>query len=185
MFGPLADDRDPARAEYAGIVQTLLKATNGPVEPDENLSAYLEVLFTPAWSQLVSAQTAIVCADVSAPRDPEVYWRDIQAHRTSEPHFASLTRMLSPCAFWPTRPQEPPTEIANHERALIVGADGDPRVLYAGAAQLQKRLPAARLITLTNARKHGIFGEYGNTCVDDKVVAYLISGNLPATDQVC
>lgn len=185
LFGPLADDRDPARAEYTGVVQTLLKATTGPVEPDENLGAFLDAFLTPAVSQPVSAQTAIICGDVAAPRDPEVYWRDIQTHRASEPHFGSLTQMLSPCAFWPVQPREAPTRIANRERALLVAADGDPRTIYTGATALHQRLTGSRLITLTNARKHGIFGEYGNNCVDDKVVTYLISGKLPGTDQTC
>ncbi|MGW1339651.1 alpha/beta hydrolase [Kribbella sp. NPDC002412] len=185
LFGPLADDRDPARATYAEFVQTLLKATNGPVEPGEKLGGFLELLLTPAFSQLVSAQIAIPCGDRAVSRDPQTYWRDIQKHRRDEPYFGSLTRMISPCAFWPVRPQEPPTRIANQEPALIVAADGDPRAIYANAAQLQKGLTKARLLTLKNARKHGIFGEYGNDCVDNRVVSYLITGRLPATDQTC
>jgi pimeloyl-ACP methyl ester carboxylesterase len=185
LFGPLADDRDPARATYTSFVQTLLKATNGPVEPGPELGGFLEMLLTPAFSQLISGQTAIVCGDTAVPRDPQVYWRDIQQHRRAEPYFASLTRMISPCAFWPVRPQEPPTEIANREPALIVAADGDPRAVYANAAKLQQDLTGARLLTLKNARKHGIFGEYGNNCVDDRVISYLLSGRLPATDQTC
>lgn len=185
LFGPLADDRDPARALYTSFVQTLLKATNGPVEPGAELGGFLDALLTPALSQLVSGMTAIACGDRAVPRDPQVYWRDIQKHRREEPHFAALTRMISPCAFWPVQPQEPPTKIANQEPALIVAADGDPRAIYANAAQLQKGLTKTRLLTLKNARKHGIFGEYGNDCVDDRVVSYLLSGRLPATDQTC
>jgi pimeloyl-ACP methyl ester carboxylesterase len=185
LFGPLADDRDPARAVYATFVQTLLKATNGPVEPGPELGGFLDALLTPALSPLVSGMTAIACGDRSVPRDPQVYWRDIQKHLRDEPHFASLTRMVSPCAFWPVEPQEPLTRIANAEPALIVAADGDPRAIYANAAQLQKGLTEARLLTLRNARKHGIFGEYGNDCVDNRVVSYLMSGQLPTTDLAC
>ncbi|TCO26286.1 TAP-like protein [Kribbella steppae] len=185
LFGPLADDRDPARAVYTGFVQTLLKATNGPVEPGPELGGFLDGLLTPALSQQVSGMTAIACGDRAVPRDPHVYWRDIQQHRREEPYFGSLTRMLSPCAFWPVRPQEPLTRIANAQPALIVAADGDPRAIYANAAQLQKGLTKARLLTLQNARKHGIFGEYGNDCVDNRVVSYLVSGRLPATDLTC
>jgi pimeloyl-ACP methyl ester carboxylesterase len=185
LFGPLADDRDQARAVYTGFVQTLLKATNGPVEPGADLGGFLDALLSPALSQLVSGLTAITCGDRAVPHDPQVYWRDIQQHRRDEPYVGSLTRMVSPCAFWPVQPQEPPTRIANAEPALIVAADGDPRAIYANAAQLQKGLTEARLLTLKNARKHGIFGEYGNDCVDNRVVSYLVSGRLPATDLTC
>lgn len=184
LFGPLADDRDAARATYAGFVRTLFDATYGPVEPGEELGGFLDSVLTPASSQLASAQIAILCGDRAVPRDPQVYWRDIQAHRRTEPHFASLTRMISPCASWPVRPQEPPTRIGNPERALIVAADGDPRAIYPYAVALRKDLPSARMITVRNARKHGIFGEYGNDCADTKVIAYLLSGQLPA-DQTC
>lgn len=184
LFGPLADDRDAARATYAGIMRTLLDATYGPVEPGPELGGFLEGLLTPASSQLASAQIAIICGDRAVPRDRQVYWRDIQTHRRAEPHFASLTRMISPCAYWPVQPQESPTQIANPERALIVAVDGDPRTIYTYAAALQKHLPNARLLTLKNARKHGIFGEYGSDCVDNTVISYLITGRLPA-DKTC
>ncbi|MDX3005483.1 alpha/beta hydrolase [Kribbella solani] len=185
LFGPLADDRDAARATYAGFVRTMLRATYGPVEPSAEFSGLLAGLLTPAASQLSSAQIAIVCGDRAVPRDPAAYWRDIQAHRRTEPHFASLARSISPCAFWPVRPREAPTRIANAEPALIVAADGDPRAVYPNAAALQRKLTGARLITLRDARKHGIFGEYGNGCVDGKVIRYLLSDRLPAVDQTC
>ncbi|GAB2655818.1 alpha/beta hydrolase [Kribbella swartbergensis] len=185
LFGPLADDRDPARAVYTTFVRTLLKATSGPVEPGAELGEFLDALLTPALSPLVSGMTAITCGDRAVPRDQQVYWRDIQQHRRDEPYFGSLTRMVSPCAFWPVEPQEPPTRIANAEPALIVAADGDPRSVYANAAQLRKGLTAARLLTLENARKHGIFGEYGNDCVDKAVISYLLSGHLPGVDLTC
>jgi hypothetical protein len=82
------------------------------------------------------------------------------------------------------QPQEPPTRIANSEPALIVAADGDPRTIYSYATALQKHLPNARMVTLKGARKHGIFGEYGSTCVDDKVITYLLTARLPA-NQSC
>ncbi|NIK61723.1 alpha/beta hydrolase [Kribbella shirazensis] len=184
LMVPLADDRDAARATYAGFVRTLLAATYGSVEPGPELGGLLDALLTPASSQLTSGQIAIVCGDRAVPRDRQVYWRDIQAHRRTEPHFASLTRMISPCAYWPVRPQEPPTQVANAEPALIVAADGDPRTIYPNAAALRQHLTAARLITVRNARKHGIFGEYGNDCADRTVIAYLLDGQLPA-DQTC
>lgn len=184
LFGPLADDRDAARATYAEIVRTLLDATFGPVGPGPELGGFLEGLLTPASSQPASAQIAIICGDRAVPRDPQVYWRDIQSHRRTEPHFASLTRMISPCAYWPVQPQEAPTRIASPERALIVAADGDPRTIYSYATALRKHLPNARMVTLRGARKHGIFGEYGNTCVDNTVISYLLTNRLPA-DQTC
>ncbi|GAB3931393.1 alpha/beta hydrolase [Kribbella albertanoniae] len=185
LFVSINDDRETPRADAAVLVQSLVKAIDGPVEPRADLGELLDVILSPTMSQTISAQTAIVCGDRAAPRDPQVYWRDIQTHRSREPHYAPLTRSISPCAFWPVQPQEAPTKIANSEHALIVAAEYDPRTLYANAATLRKSISNSRVLTVQNARKHGIFGEYGNTCADQKVTSYLISGNLPAMDESC
>ncbi|TDD57999.1 alpha/beta fold hydrolase [Kribbella antibiotica] len=185
FWASLNDDRDAGRADAAAIIQLLRKAVDGPVEPDENLGGFLDAVLAPAMSQPISAQTAIACGDRTAPSDPKVYWRDIQAHRASEPHFGTLTRGISPCAFWPVQPQEAPTKLANSERALIVAGEYDPRTLHENAAVLQQGIRGARVLTVAGARKHGIFGEYDNACANQKVVSYLFSGNLPAGDQTC
>ncbi|MFK4088086.1 alpha/beta fold hydrolase [Kribbella sp. NPDC020789] len=185
LFVALNDDRDPARGDAAVLVQTLVKALDGPVEPRADIAELLDLILSPAMSQTISAQTAIICGDRVAPRDPQLYWRDIQAHRADEPHFGLLTRNISPCAFWPVQPQEAPTRIANAERALIVGGEYDPRTLHENAAILRQAISGSRTLTVANARKHGIFGEYGNACADEKVVTYLFSGTLPSTDEVC
>ncbi|TWD80527.1 alpha/beta hydrolase family protein [Kribbella amoyensis] len=185
LFASLGDDRDPARAHLAGTVRTLLAATRGPVEAGEELAGLLALLLTPALSQMVSGQLAIACADRAVSRDLRTYWRDIQRHRQDEPVFGSLTRAPSPCAFWPTAPKEQPTRVDTKVPALIVAADGDPRTPYANAAQLQRALRGSSVLTVTDARKHGLFGEYGNDCVDSSVVAYLASGDLPARPVVC
>ncbi|MBQ1022199.1 alpha/beta hydrolase [Micromonospora sp. D93] len=41
------------------------------------------------------------------------------------------------------------------------------------------------MLTLRDARIHGVFGNYGNVCVDDAVVTYLADGKLPARDLDC
>jgi hypothetical protein len=53
------------------------------------------------------------------------------------------------------------------------------------AKALHASLTGSRLVTLRNARTHGVFGEYGNECVDRKVISYLGSGVLPADDSSC
>lgn len=45
-------------------------------------------------------QSAIICGDVSAPRDPELYWRDIERGRAAHPLFGPLADNINLCAFW-------------------------------------------------------------------------------------
>jgi TAP-like protein len=40
------------------------------------------------------------------------------------------------------------------------------------------------MVTL-EARTHGVYGLYGNACVDRQVESYLLSGRLPAVDVTC
>ncbi|GAA0939790.1 hypothetical protein GCM10009550_08560 [Actinocorallia libanotica] len=54
----------------------------------------------------------------------------------------------------------------------------------AGAQALHARWPSSRLITL-DASTHGVFGYYGNTCVDSSIIDYLRTGTLPAADRTC
>jgi hypothetical protein len=130
-------------------------------------------------------QAAILCGDVPVRRDAGHYWRDIRQHQTAEPRFGELTRAISPCAFWPQQPRERPTVVRNSVPALIVQSTGDNRTIYRHGQAMHRALTGSRMITLHDARIHGVFGNYGNVCVDDAVVAYLADGQLPARDLDC
>jgi pimeloyl-ACP methyl ester carboxylesterase len=185
LFAGLYDDRDEPSGELAAQVRVLREAAAGrPATPTPGLAEALRFTLTGEESHYGSAQTAIICGDRAAPRDPMVYWRDIQAHRASGPLFEPFTRNLHACAFWPTRPSEPPTRIDNGLPALIVQATGDPATLYQYAQAMHRALTGSRMLTL-DVRRHGVYAEYGNSCIDDRVNAYLASGALPATDGTC
>ncbi|MFJ1566414.1 alpha/beta hydrolase [Streptomyces erythrochromogenes] len=54
---------------------------------------------------------------------------------------------------------------------------GDPRTTYRSGVGLHELLPSSKLITLENANRHGLHGEYGNACVDDEVNDYWPPGS--------
>ncbi|MGK5639520.1 alpha/beta hydrolase [Streptomyces sp. URMC 126] len=186
LFGALADDRDPARAALADSVAALRQAARGrAVEAPEGLAESLAATMTDAESASASAQAAILCGDIPAPRDPETYRRAVEDSRAAHPLFGPLAHNTNPCAFWPRPPREQPTRVTNDARALIVAATGDPRTTYDSSRHLHGLLPSSRLLTVEGAEHHGLFGEYGNACVDGRVNAYLATGRLPASDGVC
>jgi pimeloyl-ACP methyl ester carboxylesterase len=186
LFGGLYDDRDEASGELASAVGVLRDAAAGkPVTPTPMLAEELQFVLTGDESRYGSVQSAIICGDRAVPRDPQVYWRDIQAHRASGPLFEPFTRNLIPCAFWPNRPSEPLTRVDNGVPALIVQSTGDPATLYQHARAMHRALTGSRLLTLAGARIHAVYANYGNPCVDDRVNAYLASGALPGTDGTC
>lgn len=128
--------------------------------------------------------TAIVCGDVAERRGADSYWRAVEKSRERFPLAGPVANNITPCEFW-DRPVEAPTVLDNDVPALLVAATGDPRTVYAGAEAMREQWPSSRLLTVEGARQHGLYGEYGNTCVDRRVNAYLRTGRLPARDVTC
>ncbi|GAA3019206.1 alpha/beta hydrolase [Streptomyces lactacystinicus] len=185
VFMNLAGDSDADRAGLAELVATLAEAASGrPVTPSDGITAMLRFLFTPQGSQAGSISQAILCADGTAPRDPEDYWRRIERDRARYPLSGPLLDNISPCAFLDP-PREAPTEVRRDAPALILSATGDPRTPYRDGVALHGLLPGSRLLTLRGADQHGLYGTYGNACVDDAVNAYLAGGRLPEADLTC
>ncbi|WP_344934417.1 alpha/beta fold hydrolase [Actinoplanes nipponensis] len=184
LTAPLTDDTE--NEELAEVVGVLTRAAGGvPVQPTEEMSATLASLLRGAGSATHTAQTAILCGDAAVPRDPEVYWRDIQRHRAASPLFEPLARTITPCAFWPRPPAVRPVAVHNGVPALIVQAEKDVNSQLPGAQALHRTLTGSRMIVLEGARTHGVYLFRQAGCVDDAVNAYLGSGRLPATDLTC
>jgi len=169
-------------------VGDLLDAANGmTVTPVPQLASYLGSFNDPTVSATdhASVSLALECADRAAPRDPEFYWNDIQDHLATEPFYGPLRRNITPCAFWPVAPIEPPTTIDNHHRLLMVGGTGDPAVPYAGQLVMHQALHGSRMVTLNGAFGHVQYLKAGNACVDTTVQNYLLGGPLPSHDLTC
>ncbi|MFJ2804911.1 alpha/beta hydrolase [Kitasatospora sp. NPDC087271] len=185
VFAGIASDLAPARAGLAEELSVLAGAADGrPTRVSPGFAALLRGTFTSAGSATGSVQTAILCGDVAAPRDPEQYWRDIERGRAAHPLFSPMTENITPCAFWDA-PREEPTRVRRDTAALIVAASNDPRTPYRGSVALHGMLPSSRLVTLEGAFQHTSFGVYGNACVDDSVNTYLATGRLPGKDRTC
>ncbi|MFG1921606.1 alpha/beta hydrolase [Cryptosporangium sp. NPDC048952] len=180
------NDRPADRAAFAATVRTLNEAAHRrPAGPGPELDGLLTFVLTSAGSPLASPAVAITCGDRAAPRDAETYWDDVQRSRARHPLFGPLKNTIWPCAFWPGQPREGATHIGNSTSALIVSATGDPATTYQGSQALHRALTGSRLLTLRGVTAHGIYGEYGNPCVDATVNDYLATGVLPAADPSC
>jgi pimeloyl-ACP methyl ester carboxylesterase len=186
LFAGLYDDGDAARADLTGTVRTLDAAARGEaVTPSPSLDAFLTGVLTGSGAATDRTGTPVLCADRAVSRDPETYFRAIEAHRADEPLFGPLVRNITPCAFWPVAPAEPATTVHTDVPALVVGADGDPATPYRGQLALHRALTGSRQITLRGAFRHGAYLAAGNACVDAAVHDYLLGGALPAADRTC
>lgn len=173
--------------KYAGVAaqwRELRDAAEGqPVEISEELNKTLEFMIS-ARPEDNSVQMAIMCGDVEGARDPEWYWRNIEAARASQPVFGDFANNISPCAFW-APPVESPTVVRNAVPTLIVQSTGDTRTTYNNAQGMHRALSASRMVTLKDVPIHWIFGNYPNSCVYDAVNTYFRDGTMPATDVTC
>ncbi|GGV85907.1 tripeptidyl aminopeptidase [Streptomyces gelaticus] len=185
LLAGLDSDTDTSRAALGEQISVLNKAASGqPTRLSPQFAGLLRFALTSEQSHHGSVQPAVICGDVAAPRDPEVYWRDIERSRAAYPRFGALVNNIGPCAFWDL-PREKPTRVKQDAKVLIVSATGDPRTVHKGAVALHGLLPSSKLITLKGANRHAIYGLYENACVDNKVNRYLATGKLPAHDRTC
>ncbi|MBD0838614.1 alpha/beta hydrolase [Streptomyces sp. TRM68416] len=185
VFSGLSQDNDAAYADLARAVRDMRRAVGGrTVTPSPWLAETLGFLLDGSDSAYGSVQTAILCGDVSAPRSPEVYWRDVQRARAKDPLFGPVTNNINPCAFWDP-PRERPTTVRGDLPALLVNATGDPRSIYRNAQTVRRMWPSSRLVTLRGADQHAVYGVYGSSCADKAVNTYLATGRLPAKDVTC
>jgi pimeloyl-ACP methyl ester carboxylesterase len=186
LFASLAEDGAQAYASLAADVRVLDDAAQGAnAVPTPSLEDFLAGVSTGSGAATDRAGTPILCADRAVSRDPETYFRDIEAHRADEPLFGPLIRDITPCAYWPAGPAERPTVVRNDVPALMVGAAGDPVAPYAGQQAMHRALTGSRLVTLRGSYRHTVYLAAGSTCVDGAVNRYLIDGVLPGRDTTC
>ncbi len=180
-----SDDHEESYAELAAGARVLRDASRGiKVTLTPSMKQSLTEYFSPDVTGFVSVQMAILCADRAVSRDPQTYYRDIQAHRSTEPLYGPLIRNITPCAFWPATPAEPTTQIGNDAPALILNTTGDTQTPYPGAQVMHQALTGSRLVTLKNAYRHGVYLG-GSSCADAAVDRYLLDGVLPGSDLTC
>ncbi|MFE5136664.1 alpha/beta hydrolase [Streptomyces fagopyri] len=132
--------------------------------------------------------TAVECNDASWPTRWRTWDRDntILARRAPFETWDNVWMNL-PCAYWPVPRQKPldvralPGVLAP---TLILAAERDAATPYEGAVELQRRLSGSVLVTENGAGTHGIGGG-PNTCVNDYLDTYLLTGGLPQFRARC
>ncbi len=89
------------------------------------------------------------------------------------------------CSNWPEPVAKLPTSFAAKGAApiMVVATTNDPATPYAGGISLSKQLSSGVLVT-HKGEGHTVYAQ-GDTCIDDTVDAYLISGTVPTSDPMC
>ncbi|MCH0539111.1 alpha/beta fold hydrolase [Streptomyces sp. MUM 203J] len=120
------------------------------------------------------ALTAVNCADIPHPGDPEQYWKALdRAHRADGDFGSDSVVAALGCKGWPQTGAGPHKVRAEGlPPVLVVGTTGDPSTPYHEAQALARQLPGGMLLTYEGFG-HTAYGR-GGACVDDAVDDYLI-----------
>jgi pimeloyl-ACP methyl ester carboxylesterase len=135
-------------------------------------------------SNSLSAFNAINCWDF--PQTPAAVGLSRSARQFSrQAKVPELARAMSwgnaPCSTWfGHSPLEPTAaETTTDAPILIVGTTYDPATPLAWARALHKQLPTSSLLTFVGDGHTAYLG--GNTCIDETVNSYLLTGFAPKT----
>ncbi|WP_327350928.1 alpha/beta hydrolase [Streptomyces sp. NBC_01304] len=169
------------RESFDGLAELILAARAGKVPPAP--PAPPEDFMQNA----ATVGTAVVCNDVKWPTDAATYQRGVDESRARFPLTAGMPRGVTPCAFWPYAPKEPPVRITDRgpSNVLLVQNARDVATPLAGALELRKALGGrARMVTV-DSTGHDAYLDNGNECGDRTVTRYLVTGKRPGRDVYC
>ncbi|MFJ5265340.1 alpha/beta hydrolase [Streptomyces sp. NPDC088387] len=131
--------------------------------------------------------TAVECTDAKWPTSWDKWNRDNTRLHKDYPFLTwSNAWMNLPCATWPVK-QNTPVDVKTGKGlppVLIVQSTRDAATPYEGAVELHKRFKGSRLITERDAGSHGVTGLV-NTCINDRVDTYLLTGKVDSKDVTC
>jgi pimeloyl-ACP methyl ester carboxylesterase len=131
--------------------------------------------------------TAVECADAKWPTSWRRWDRDNTRLHRDHPFMTWANAWMNlPCATWQVK-QQTPVDVRTGKGlpgVLIVQSERDAATPYEGAVELHKRFKGSRLITEKDAGSHGVTSLV-NSCVNDRVDTYLLTGRLDGADVTC
>jgi hypothetical protein len=136
---------------------------------------------------VVEGFPAVACSDTENPDSVEAWVRAADQAAHASPHFGRVwTWTSSICQPWPGHDADRylgPFTARTANPVLIVGTVADPATPYRGAVTLSRLLPNSRLLTLDGWGHISVV--VGSSCVDARVNAYLLTGQVPPRGTVC
>jgi hypothetical protein len=92
-----------------------------------------------------------------------------------------------PCAFWKYRPVEPPVKVTDKgpRNVLILQNLRDPATSWENGYGLRRALGQRASFVSIDQGGHGVYQFTDTPCANAIATAFLVSGTLPAQDQLC
>ncbi|MFB9537695.1 MULTISPECIES: alpha/beta hydrolase [Streptomyces] len=135
----------------------------------------------------MAARFYVICSDSRWPGTVREYQRDVAVDRLRYPMMGGSTASIGPCAFWPDERVEPPVRIGDRgaSNVLMVQNERDPGTPLAGALKLRQAFGKRATMVTADQGGHGVYPFGRNTCANDAVTAFLVTGQRPARDLAC
>ncbi|HEY9289913.1 MAG TPA: alpha/beta hydrolase [Microlunatus sp.] len=136
------------------------------------------------FGQFNAAFPAIRCVDITdeGVRGAMHEWRQV------EQRAPTIGPFMGPdlgCPTWPVKSTDDLSAKINYSAqppVLILGTTGDPATPYEYAEHMHQSLKSSRLITL-KANGHLAYDQ--SSCVQKKVLGYLVDDQVPSSDSTC
>lgn len=135
-------------------------------------------------SAAFDAYTAVVCADRVAPDGADAFAAMADRVASVAPRVGgTVANELLPCATWAGATAAPAAAVVVDVETLVIGNTGDAATPYEAAVRISGALPRATLLTY-ESEGHLSFLQ-GSGCIDQAVVAYLLTTELPPAGSTC
>ncbi|RDG37094.1 alpha/beta hydrolase [Streptomyces corynorhini] len=115
------------------------------------------------------------------------YRSSVAEDRERYPLFGAATANITPCAFWPYAPAEPPVPVDDdgpRNILLVQNLRNVPTPHIGGKMLRQKFTDRSRLLSVDDSG-HGSYVLSGNPCALNTTTRYLVTGEMPVKDTLC
>lgn len=189
FFGAIVPFYWPAGQSYPIVLEALERAINDNDGDGllELADLYLERNSDGSYnSNSFEVFSAVSCIDHPESTTPEDVEAKIPRYETVSPVFGRVLAWGGlTCGAWPVESAVTPAPIAAEgaDPILVVGTTGDPATPYAWAESLADQLSSGVLLTY-DGTGHTAY-RTGNSCIDQAVDLYLLSGTTPDEGTTC
>lgn len=135
----------------------------------------------------IAVSVGTLCNDVGWPGSDADYAGAVAADRLAHPLTAGMPVNMMPCAFWRSKPVEPPVRVTpdGPSNVLLVQNLRDPATPWTKALNLRRAFgDRARMVTVDSGG-HDAYAANGNACGDGLVTTFLTTARRPAQDTFC
>ncbi|MEV7867173.1 alpha/beta hydrolase [Streptomyces sp. NPDC088124] len=130
---------------------------------------------------------AVTCNDVQWPKDVDTYRKGVATDRERYPLFGAAAANITPCAFWPYAPAEPPVAVVDDgpRNVLLVQNLRDAPTPHDGGKMLRQKFGDRSRLVSVDDTGHGVYVLGDNPCALNTTTRFLVEGEMPGKDISC